>query len=337
MSTDQDDGAARLREGQRVLAEAAAALNSLAGRLETDGWNRAVQLILDTPGRVVVTGMGKSGAVGRKLSGTLASTGTHALFLHPAEAVHGDLGMMAPGDTVIALSYSGETDEILSILPGITRQKIPIIALTANRHSTLSRQSLVTIDIGVAREACPLNLAPTTSTTVMMAAGDALAITVMVARGFSEDDYALLHPAGILGRRLTLRVSDMMRTGEALAVVAIDATVAEAVVAITRAHAGSAIVIDSHGLMAGLIVESDFRRHLLDDVDIRTRCVAEIMNRKPGTVPPEMLAVEALRMMDEFHPEPGSKVGEAPVLDANSKPIGMLTLKDLLQAGIATY
>jgi arabinose-5-phosphate isomerase len=328
------DAESWLCEGRRVLAEAAGALMALEQRLDSEVWSQAVHLILEARQRVVVTGMGKSGAVGRKIAGTLASTGTPSFFLHPAEAIHGDLGMLMPEDIVVALSYSGETNEILAILPTLSRQKIPIIALTGRSRSTLAEAAAVVLDISVEREACPMNLAPTTSTTVMLALGDALAVAVMVARGFTEQDYATRHPGGSLGRRLTLRIADVMRFGDAVAVVTDDATVADAVFAITQAHAGAAIVIDSYGRVAGLIADGDIRRHLLQDRDVLSRKASSVMTRSPGTVSADLLAIDGLRLLEEFHPEPGSRVGEAPVVDSEGRPLGMLMLKDLVKAGI---
>ncbi|BDI31421.1 arabinose 5-phosphate isomerase [Capsulimonas corticalis] len=330
-SVDRDQW---LGEGRRVLEEEAQALRSLAARLDSQSWAAAVTLLLEAKGRVVVTGMGKSGAVGHKLAGTLASTGTPALFLHPAEAVHGDLGMLAPADVVIALSYSGETDEIRAILPTINRLNVPIVALTSNKRSTLAQSSAVVLDVAIGQEACPMNLAPTTSTTAMIAMGDALALTVMGARGFDAEDYARLHPAGSLGRRLTLRVADVMRTGENLAIVSQDAVMFDAVFAITNAHAGAAIVVDGDGRLTGLVTDGDIRRHLLDGQDLLQRSVFSVMNRKPGTVASDILAIEGLQRLDDFHPDPGSKAGEAPVVDAEGRPVGMLMLKDLVKAGI---
>lgn len=331
---DSDDEMTWLAEGRRVLSEAAAALDALAGRLEAAPWAHAVRLLLDAQGRVVVTGMGKSGAVGRKLAGTLASTGTPALFLHPAEAMHGDLGMLQGRDVMIALSYSGETDEILAILPAVTRLAVPLIALTGRADSALGRLATVVLDVSVEREACPLNLAPTTSTTAMIALGDALAVSVMGARGFKAGDYALLHPAGALGRRLTLRVRDIMRVGDALAVVPAQATLRDTVFAITQAHAGAAVVTDDAGRVCGLITDGDIRRHLLDGHDLLTRPSRDVMNPRPGTLGPDLLAADARARLEAFHPLPGNLVGEAPVVDAEGRPLGMLMLKDLDKAGI---
>ncbi len=324
----------RVCDGRRVLTEAARALDAVAERMDAGVWARAVETLLTTSGRVVVTGMGKSGLVGRKLAATLASTGTPALFLHPGEAVHGDLGMVQAADVVVALSYSGETDELRAILPTIARLGVPLVAVTGRASSTLGRLATLTLDVAVEREACPMNLAPTTSTTAMIALGDALAVSVMVARRFTPDDYARLHPAGTLGRRLTLRVQDVMRSGDAAAIVPRTATLRDVVFAITQAHAGAAIVTDGGGLACGLITDGDIRRHLLDGGDLLARSADEVMNRRPGTVVPEMLAVEARQKLTDFHPLPGSIVGEAPVVDTTGRPVGMLMLKDLDKAGI---
>jgi arabinose-5-phosphate isomerase len=315
---------------RRVLREEADALLALAERLDT-AFDDACLRLLDTPGRIVVTGMGKSGAVGRKIVGTLASTGTPALFLHPAEALHGDLGMVTDADTVLALSYSGETDELLAILPGLKRRAAAIIAMTGNLRSTLARAADVVLDVCVPKEACPLNLAPTTSTTAMIALGDALAVAVMEARGFRKEDYALLHPAGSLGRRLLLRVSDVMRKGEQLAVVRETVRVQEALFAITKAGAGAACVVDSSGKMIGILTDGDVRRFFSRvSSDGLARPVSEAMTRSPRVTTPERLAVEAL---DRFEHE-SVKIGDLPVIDEAGAPVGMLMLKDLIRAGI---
>ena len=325
-----------LSEGRRVLLEASEALIRLSERLDEPSWSAAVKLIVNAKGRVVVTGMGKSGLVGRKLVATLASTGTHSCFLHPAEAVHGDLGMLAPDDVVVALSYSGETDELTAILPAIGAMGLPVIAITSNRRSTLAQASRVVIDSYVEKEACPMKLAPTTSTTAMIALGDALAVAVMGARGFTEDHYAKLHPAGTLGRRMLLRVADIMQTGENVAMVPESTVMTEVILAITRARAGAAIVVDSDGRVSGLISEGDIRRHLLDDPAMLKRPASKVMTANPGVVTPGILAVEGLSHLMAFHPNPDSIAGDAPVVDDERRPIGMLTLKDLVKAGIHT-
>ena len=321
-------------EGRRVLTEAARALNALAENLNGAAWAEAIRLLLETRGRVVVTGMGKSGKIAGKMAATLASTGTPALYLHPAEGVHGDLGMLQPGDVVIAFSYSGESDEITAILPAIRQMETPLIAFTSQPNSTLGRVAAVVLNVWVEREACNMNLAPTTSTTAMLALSDALAVAVMGARHFTPEQYAHLHPAGTLGRRLTLRVADVMRTGEAVAIVPDTSTVLDAMFAITQAHAGAAIVTDAAGRVSGLITDGDIRRHLLDDPQLLSRPATEAMTTHPGVVTADLLATEGLRKLDDFHPLPGQKAGDAPVVDADGKPVGMLMLKDLVKAGI---
>jgi arabinose-5-phosphate isomerase len=316
---------------RRVLAEEADALRALADRLD-GAFAESVARMVGCRGRVVVTGMGKSGHVGRKIAATLASTGTPALFLHPAEAVHGDLGMVAEGDVVLALSYSGETDELLAILPALRRRSEAIIAVTGNVRSTLARAAEVVLDVSVPREACPLNLAPTTSTTAMIALGDALAVAVMEARGFRKEDYALLHPAGSLGRRLLMRVGDVMRAGAEVAVVPESATLLETTFAITRAGAGAACVVDGQGRLTGLVTDGDTRRYVLKagPAEAFNHPVKEAMTRAPRVAVPDQLAVEAL---DRFEHD-AVKFSEMPVVDADGRPAGMLMLKDLIRTGI---
>ncbi len=321
-------------EGQRVLWEAARALDRLAESLDGALWAQAVHLILGTRGRVVVSGMGKSGTVGVKLAATLSSTGTPAQFLHPAEGVHGDLGMLQAGDTVIALSYSGETDEVLAILPALGQFGLPLIAVTGNPKSTLARAAALVLDVRVEREACSIGLAPTTSTTAMITLGDALAVSVMAAREFTPEQYSRLHPAGTLGRRLTLRVADVMRTGDAVALVPESCTVLDAMFVITRASAGAAIIVDAAGKVSGLLTDGDIRRHQLDNPHLLSCPASEAMTVNPGVVTPDLLATEGLRLLDDFHPLPGQKAGDAPVVDPEGHPLGMLTLKDLVKAGI---
>ena len=311
-----------------VLAQEAHALLAMAERLGEE-FARAVELILAGEGRVVTTGMGKSGAVARKIAGTLASTGTPACFLHPAEGVHGDLGMVSMGDVLIALSNSGDTEELNAILPAIARIEVPIIAFTGRADSALARAAAVVLDTAVDREACPFNLAPTTSTTAQIAMGDALAIAVMRRRSFTANDYARLHPRGALGRRLLLTVADVMRTGDNVARVAPDSPLRDVLFAITRAHAGAAVVEDAAGKLLGLIVDGDIRRRLLEDEDaLRKPCGAH-MNTAPRTITPDRLAAESLQTM-----QGPPQIGEMPVLNAAGHVAGMLNLKDLLRAGI---
>ena len=323
--TDQDC----LAHAREVIEIEAEAVRRLLDRLD-ESFERAVQLLLTAHGRTVVTGVGKSGAIGRKIAATLASTGTPALFLHPAEGVHGDLGMVVRGDVLIVLSYSGATDEILAILPAMARISVPIIAMTAGADSDLSRYATAVLDVRVEREACPLNLAPTASTTAMLAMGDALAIAVMRCRRFSAEDYALLHPSGSLGRRLLLTAGDLMRTGDSCATAPAIATVHEVLFAITAAHAGAAILLDEEGRMAGLLTDGDIRRQLVEDATCLSRPAAGIMIRTPRTCAPTQLATECLELMQQT----ARGIGEMPVIDAEGRPLGMLNLKDIVRAGI---
>lgn len=317
-----------LDRAKEVLDIEICAIQSVRDRLD-HRFTDAVNMILSCKGRVVVTGMGKSGAVARKIAGTLASTGTPALFLHPAEGVHGDLGMVTPNDVVLALSNSGETDELLSILSVLKRIGARMIAMVGRSDSTLALSSDVVLDVTIEKEACPLGLAPTASTTVAIALGDALALAVMEARKFTKEDYALFHPAGALGRQLTLTVYDIMRTHERMALVPGDELVREVLFAITQAGAGAAIVVNNDGTMLGIITDGDLRRKLLSDPECLTRHADEIMTRNPKTITPDQLASAGLGILEKYG------IGELPVVDADNKPIGVLMLKDLFKAGIA--
>jgi len=316
-----------LERAKEVLDIESAAILALKDRLD-DGFISAVQLIVGCKGRIVVTGMGKSGAVARKIAGTLASTGSPALFLHPAEGVHGDLGMVTFQDVVIALSSSGETEELTAILPVLKRVGAKLIALAGRRDSTLAQAGDVVLDVSVEKEACPLGLAPTASTTAMLALGDALALAAMEAREFTREDYAVLHPGGALGRRLTLKVRDVMRTDDHMAVVSEEDLVRDALFAITRAGAGAAAVADSDGKLVGIITDGDLRRHMLEDERCLHRRAREIMSVNPKVISPDQLAAEGLGILETF------KIGELPVLDEERRPVGMLMMKDLFKAGI---
>lgn len=307
-------------EGEAVMA--------LADKLD-DSFARAVELVLTCKGRLVVTGMGKSGAIGRKIAGTFCSTGTPSLFLHPAEGIHGDLGMVTGSDVVLAISNSGESEEIANILPAIARIGSKMIAMVGRKESTLAHYAEAVLDTSVECEACPLGLAPTTSTTVQLALGDALALAVMEARRFTHEDYALFHPGGALGRKLLLRVGDVMRKGSEVAIVASDVTLRDTLFAITRAGAGAACVVDGEGNLAGIITDGDVRRALLVDDNALAKLAREIMISNPRTISPDRLATEGLRMMEG----PPKQIGEMPVLE-DGKPVGMLMLKDLVAAGI---
>jgi arabinose-5-phosphate isomerase len=271
--------------------------------------------------------VGKSGAIARKLAGTFSSTGTPALFLHPTEAAHGDLGAVTPEDVALLLSYSGESDELVTLCPALKRLQVFVIVMTGRPDSTLGRMANLVLDLSVEREACPHNLAPTASTTAMLALGDALALTVMVARGFTPDDFALNHPAGTLGRRLLLRAHDVMRTGDALAIVHQDAPLRDALFAITRAGAGAACVVNDEGVMVGLITDGDIRRRLLQDEHALREPVHHAMTHTPHVLRGNPLAIEVL---EKFQSLP-AKIGDMPVLDEAGRPIGMIVVKDLLR------
>jgi arabinose-5-phosphate isomerase len=319
-------------EGLRALAQEvfrleAAAILRLTERLG-DAFERAVRLLLQCQGHVVVTGMGKSGAIGKKIAATLSSTGTPALFLHPAEGIHGDLGAVTGRDVVLMLSYSGETDELLTILPALKRLGVPLIVMTGNLQSTLANAADVVLDVSVEREACPLNLAPTASAAAMLAMGDALALAVMTLRRFTPDDFARLHPGGTLGRRLLLRVRDVMRTGERLAVIHVSEPTKSAFAAITKARAGACVVVDDDGKLCGIVTDGDLRRALLRDVKLFHAPVTEVMTKTPKVIHPDALATEALRLMQTH------QIDDLPVVDEGRRPVGMVDVQDLLRVGI---
>lgn len=313
--------------GRRVIEIEAAAVAALGERIGEE-FAAAARLMYECRGRVIVTGMGKSGHIGGKIAATLASTGTPAFFVHPGEAGHGDLGMLTGNDVVMALSNSGETAEILTILPLIKRLALPLIALTGKPDSTLARRADVHLEVSVAVEACPLDLAPTSSTTAALAMGDALAIALLEAREFTAEDFAMAHPGGALGRRLLLRLEDVMHAGDAMPVVAEDTPLAEALLEMTRTRLGMTGVIDGDGRLSGLFTDGDLRRALDDGADVRTTPIAEVMTRSPRTAGPDMLAAEALHMM-EMH-----KINGLMVVDEARRPIGALNMHDLLRTGV---
>ena len=313
--------------GRRVLRTEADAVAALEHRLGEE-FAAACRLILACRGRVVVTGMGKSGHVGNKIAATLASTGTPSFFLHPAEAIHGDIGMITAGDVVLALSNSGETDELVTILPVIKRLDVPMIALTGNRGSTLSRYATVTLDISVPAEACPLNLAPTASTTATLAMGDALAIAVLEARGFTEEDFARSHPGGALGRRLLLHVEDVMRKGDALPKVGPDATLSEGLLEMSRKGLGMTTIVDGTGRVLGIFTDGDLRRALDRQIDVHGTRMRDVMTANCKVAQPRMLAVEAVHLM-ETH-----RITSLPVVDDDRRLAGALNVHDLLRARV---
>ncbi|WP_022849749.1 KpsF/GutQ family sugar-phosphate isomerase [Limisalsivibrio acetivorans] len=289
----------------------------------------AVDLIYACEGRVVVTGMGKSGLIGKKIAATLASTGTPSLFLHPAEGVHGDLGMLVRGDLVIALSNSGETREILDILPIIKRFNIPLVSIVGKKDSTLARKSNCSIDAGVEKEACPLNLAPTASTTAALAVGDALAVALLEKRGFNQDDFAVFHPSGTLGKKLLLKVEDIFNSGDNVPMVTPDTKVSEAVLEISTKGFGCTAVVDENGVLIGILTDGDLRRGLEKYKDIFSRNVSEVYTPGPKKIKKTAMAAKALAVMEEF------SITSLLTVDDDGKPDGIVHLHDLLRAGLA--
>ncbi|SDW63305.1 KpsF/GutQ family sugar-phosphate isomerase [Lysobacter enzymogenes] len=314
--------------GRRVFAIEAQALAAVAERIDGD-FTRACQRILAASGRVVCTGMGKSGHIARKIAATLASTGTPAFYVHPGEAGHGDLGMITDADVVLALSYSGESDEVLMLLPVLKRQGNAVIAMTGRPQSTLARESDVHLDVSVPAEACPLDLAPTSSTTASLAMGDALAVALLEARGFTADDFARSHPAGALGRRLLLHITDIMHAGDEVPRIHADASVSEALVEMSRKRLGMTAVVDGDDRLIGLYTDGDLRRTLDDrGVDLRSTRIEEVMTRSPKTIGADALAVEAAQLM-ETH-----KISGLLVVDTERRVVGALNIHDLLRARV---
>lgn len=313
--------------GRKVLLQEADALRVCAERLG-DAFETAVESILACPGRVIACGIGKSGHIARKTAGTLSSTGTPSGFLQAAEAVHGDLGMVTAGDIVILYSHSGETDEIVRLFPPLRAIGARTILITGRPDSSCGRQADIVLDTYVTEEACPNNLAPTTSATVMLALSDAVALTVMERRGFGKEDFARFHPSGALGKRLLLTVADVMRPANEIAVVGPDDSVLEVIRAMTLAHVGAACVVDGETLK-GIVSESDLRRHLVKDPSRMDAPASEIMNAEAGTITPDLLAIEALEAFQNYP----VKIGEMPVIE-HDRLVGLLVLKDLLRSGI---
>ncbi|MCB5196088.1 KpsF/GutQ family sugar-phosphate isomerase [Deefgea salmonis] len=311
---------------QRVLQIEAAAILAVSTRLDVQ-FDQACQLALSCRGRIVVMGMGKSGHVARKIAATMASTGSPAFFVHPGEAAHGDLGMITSADVVLALSNSGESDELVALLPSLKRLAIPIIAMTGNVNSTLSQESTVHLDVAVSEEACPLNLAPTASTTVALALGDALAVALLEARGFQAEDFALSHPGGTLGRRLLVHVRDLMHQGERLPVVRQDLPLRDALLEISRKGLGMTAVVDAAGLLVGVYTDGDLRRTLDLDVDIRTTPVSAVMTANPATIEASRLAAEAVQLME-------SRRINGLLVQDQGRLVGALNMHDLLRARV---
>jgi arabinose-5-phosphate isomerase len=319
-----------LAEARRVIQVEADALQAMAVRIDAS-FERAVDLILASKGRVVVSGMGKSGLIGQKIASTMASTGTPALFLHPAEGIHGDLGMIMTGDVVIAISNSGETEEMLRILPAIKRIGAHVVAMTSNAVSTLARSSDVFLDVSVKEEACPLGLAPTASTTAALAMGDALAVALLVQRGFRAEDFAIFHPGGSLGKKLLLRVEDLMHSGAAVPLVTEDTLMKEALFVITAKGLGVTGVTSADGALRGVITDGDLRRALEKGYDILGQRAAELMKLNPRRIRRHELAAAALQVMEHY------SITSLFVFedDSSPAPCGIIHLHDILRAGIA--
>jgi arabinose-5-phosphate isomerase len=313
--------------GRQALAVEIEGLQAQLPRLGLE-FARACRICLDCRGRIVVTGMGKSGHIAGKIAATLASTGTPAFFVHPGEASHGDVGMITREDAVLALSNSGETDEILTIVPSIKRLAVPLIAMTGSPQSALARAATVHLDIAVPAEACPLNLAPTASTTAALAVGDALAVSLLKARGFTEEDFARSHPAGNLGRRLLLHVRDVMRTGDAVPRVRLDTPLAAGLLEMTRKGLGMTAVLDGAERLAGIFTDGDLRRALDRAADLHTTRMHEVMTKGAKTVHAGMLAAEAVHMMEEY------RITALLVVDAENRAVGALNVHDLMRAGV---
>ena len=321
------DPGSMLALARRVIETEAAAVAALSARLD-ERFVQAVRLILDCRGRVVVSGMGKSGHIGRKIAATMASTGTPAFFVHPAEALHGDLGMITREDVLVALSHSGETEELLRILPAVRRQGARLIAITGRTMSSLAREADAVLDAGVAEEACPLGLAPTASTTAALAFGDALAVALLDARGFGPEDFARSHPGGRLGLRLLTHVSDVMRSGEAIPRVPPQAPLAEVILEVSRKGMGFAIVTGPDGELQGVFTDGDLRRLFDRAADFRQLAVADVMSRAPRSIGPQALAVEAVELMERH------RVSQLPVTDDRGRVVGALNMHDLFAAGV---
>ena len=320
-------GGASLNEGRRVLQIEARAVETLIDRLD-ERFTQAVDLLYNCKGKVVVSGMGKSGLIGQKIAATLASTGTPSFFLHPAEGVHGDLGMLARRDALIAISNSGETKEILELLPYIERMGIPTVALTGKTGSTLAKHSDVVLDISVSEEACPMGLAPTASTTATLAMGDALAVALLQKRGFKSEDFAQFHPGGTLGRRLLIKVRDLMHVGEEVPQVQEQATASSAISEMSSKKLGMTTVVDRTGALIGVITDGDLRRFVQQGGDVIKATASTLASRTPRTIGPDDLAARAVEMMERY------SITTLVVTEGERRIVGVIHLHDLLKNGI---
>lgn len=313
-------------EGKRVLAIEAKAIAGMVERLD-HRFTEAVDLLYGCTGKAVVSGMGKSGLIGQKIAATMASTGTPAFFLHPAEGIHGDLGMLARRDALIAISNSGETEELLKLLPFVKRLNIPVIAMTGRAQSTLAKNSEVVLDVSVPEEACPMGLAPTASTTATLAMGDALAIALLQKRGFKEEDFAQFHPGGTLGRRLLLKVRDLMHQGAAIPQVSGQASAHHAILEMTAKKLGMTTVVDQAGQLLGIITDGDLRRVLEKGMDLATARAGDLATKRPKTIGPDELAAKALQIMEQYSIT-------ALVVEESGRIAGIIHLHDLLKSGV---
>lgn len=319
-----------LEQARQVLRMEAEAVLEQVERID-EHFKAAVEMIMACPGRTVITGMGKSGIIGRKMAATLASTGTPSFYLHPAEGIHGDLGMVTEGDVVIALSNSGETGEVLHILPSLRRIGAKLIAMVGNPNSTLAKNSDIVLNVGVTREACPLGLAPTSSTTAALAYGDALALALLSKRKFTASQFAVFHPGGSLGRKLLLTVEDIMHSGTENPLVKADISVQDALFVITDKGLGAVSVVDDDNKMLGVLTDGDIRRGLSKGVDFLKRPVTELMTASPKTITKEKLAAQALHIMESNRPKP---ITVLPVVDSENHVIGLLHMTDLVRQGV---
>jgi len=315
-----------LQTAKEVLEIEAKAIKAMSRKIDR-GFEKAVGLMYACRGRIILTGMGKPGFIARKIAATLASTGTPSFFVHPAEAVHGDLGMITEQDVLIAISQSGETEEIVRLLSTIKRIGVRLIAMTSSPQSTLAKNAEVVLDLGVTREACPLNLAPSASTTASLALGDALALCLLKKKGFKTEDFAVLHPGGSLGRKL-LRVEDIMRTGKNYPIVAVETSVRKTLLKITQARTGSCMIVDKKGMLQGIFTDGDLRRHLrINGEHILNEPIWEYATKKPLTIQKGKMAAEAVHLLKS------KKIDEVPVVDEKGRAVGLLDVQDLLKAG----
>ena len=318
---------AAIEKGKEIIRIEAEAIAALESRLNGN-FASAIDLIINAKGRVVLTGMGKSGIIARKIAATMNSTGTPSAFMHPSDAVHGDLGMVTPEDVVICISKSGDTAELRQLLPSIHQLGVKIIAITGNIHSLLSKQSDIVLDISVKEEACPYDLAPTSSTTAALVMGDALAITLLQKRNFTQEDFAMFHPGGNLGKRLLLKVEMMMITGENVPTVKESVSLSDAILEISSKRLGATCVVDDAGVLCGILTDGDLRRLLQRSTNITNLTARQVMTRNPKTIRRNILAVQALQLMESF------KITQLIVVDDNQHPLGMLHLHDLVEAGL---